>query len=160
MDDIIKICKIHGPLTEKDVRKSSISINKRGYGPYYHCKICRSLSAKKCNRKNREKRLAKCKNYYENNKEKSREMCKNWYRNNIDKIKEYNRKYRQNNMDKMNSFNKKYRLNLKNGYIKQLICQNSNLLPQDIPQEFVESYRQHLLLIRKLKEVNHGTKHS
>jgi len=42
---------------------------------------------------------------------------------------------------------------LSDHYIKQLLCSNSSLSRKDIPQEVIETKREHLKLTRKLRKV-------
>lgn len=63
MNEIVKICKIHGPLTLEQTRKD---------GTKFRCKTCRMETNRKTYYKHREKRVATSQAWKEKNREKYR----------------------------------------------------------------------------------------
>jgi hypothetical protein len=201
MDEIIKICKIHGPLRIEDTK-----LTIRNTYTSYECKICINLYKKKYRTDNYEKcresskiwrlknkeivkennkswrqrnperwkeiqRLSYEKNYEkyikrnkilrEKNPEKYREYQKIWSQKNRERSNKMKgdsyKRYIEKNREKARKYSKQYSSNMHDMYIRKLIYKNSILTSKDIPQEFIEVKRQHLLLLRKLKELKHGT---
>ena len=76
-----------------------------------------------------------------------------WRKNNPDKYSKYNKKRKKSPKkilaSKMRS--RKLRKNLSDSYIRDLATMNSNLNPEDLSNEFVETYRLNLKLKRLLK---------
>ena len=89
-----------------------------------------------------------------NCKECSEIMNKRWRKNNPDKYTKYNCSPRRNKEMKIKSKmrSKQHRLDMTDSYIRDLITmQNTNLKPEDIPNNLVELWRINLKLKRALK---------
>ena len=81
-------------------------------------------------------------------------MNRNWRKNNPDKYSKYNCSHRRNEEMKIKSKirSRTNRKNLTDSYIRDLITmQNTNLKPEDIPNNLVELWRINLKLKRALK---------
>src|SRR5579863_9989185 len=79
MNEIVKICKVHGPLVEDQIRKDK------------RCKLCRATSNKK--------------NYYKNPQKKI-ESTKKWKKKNKLHVNEWNKKDRLKNPEKYKKWSK------------------------------------------------------
>lgn len=138
--EILKICKVHGPLTLTDVIKSG-----RLDTIAYRCKICYKETRRKYYENNKEKVLTKCAEYRNNNPEKRAD------------IKEKSRlthpysrrKYVQKDYDNWLESKK----NLTDPYIKRLICKHSGLRYADIPKNLVDLMRDNRIFKEKIKEI-------
>lgn len=102
--------------------------------------------------------------------EKVRERIRNWQRQNPEKIRAYadanlekirarERKQHASNPEKYRELRRKTRAksrrDLSNGYINRLLTHKHPFLrAADIPEELIEVKRQHIKLVRKLKEID------
>lgn len=82
-------CKLVKPLTE--FTKSNRTKDK--LKP--HCRDCERKRVKRWRKKNKEKRKAVMKEYYNNNKEKIYKKSRLWLENNKEKMQEYYKEYRK-----------------------------------------------------------------
>jgi hypothetical protein len=85
------------------------------------------------------------------------EKMKEWAKNNHKKRKEYSRQWARLHPETYKRAAKSRIENLHPCYIKALITQNTCLKNGDIPDALVEVKREHVKLIRKLKEYKNGT---
>lgn len=85
MNEIVKICKIHGPLTLEQTRKD---------GTKFRCKACRIKTNKETYYKHREKRVATSQAWKEKNREKYRLWAREDRKKNPEKYREQARKRR------------------------------------------------------------------
>lgn len=138
-EEIVKVCKKHGALTLKQ------TYPRKGV-KWIFCRACRSERVKSRLLKNPES-LAKY-----------RENARKWKAKNIEKVRDYASDYYKKNKDKYllicKNYNRNSRKELKDKYIKKLICARSSLRHRDIPVEYVDFYRETLLLKREIKNVN------
>lgn len=117
------------------------SANKSGYGSW--CKKCHSVYNKKYSIDNREKYVQWHKNWESNNKEKRLEINRNFRK--TDKFKVWKKAY-------MKIRWKNAKDNLSDYYVKHLLSKRTPLQNKDIPNELVEIKREHLKLIRAIKD--------
>jgi hypothetical protein len=116
-------------------------------------KVCTKhglLSEEDINVKNMRCRICQrewSKSNYEKNKEKIliRQMKSGlvWRSNNKDKVKRMNKKYWDKGVKE-----------LRNNYIKDSLCRNTNLKISELPSDLVDAYRNVLSLKRKVKELS------
>lgn len=127
----------------------------------YNCRLKVDERNKKWNAENRERRCLMYKQsrdkvkHTENYIKKNRARANKYYKQNPDKAKAASKAVRLSNPIKYNNIVKihkrKYRKLLDDIYIKDLICQDSELQFKDVPQELIELKRKQLLLKRKIK---------
>jgi hypothetical protein len=122
-------CKTHGwiPIKEFYYRNN---IN------HYQCRICKSN---------------KYKEYRIKNKEKIKLRMKNYRIENRTHIYEYAKIYRDNNKEKVREWNRINNNSLPNSKVRDRM--NTKMLASEIPKEFIDAYRNLILLRRKLKEI-------
>lgn len=93
----------------------------------------------------------------ENYSDKNRERVKKWYKKNRQTCIERHKIWRINNPEKArkNKRNdrKKSILELKNAYIKKLLCHNNSLKYGYIPQSLIECKRIEIQIKRQIKEM-------
>jgi hypothetical protein len=138
--EILKICKVHGPLTLKDCVKKG-SLDKVSY----RCNICYKEIKKK---------------YYENNKEKV--LKKNAEYRKKDPSKTIGQKidsrltnpyHRKKYIEKDYEYFLHSRKNLTDMYVRKLICRRSGLRSKDIPQNLVDLVRDARIFKEKITEI-------
>jgi len=150
MNDIVKICKVHGDLTvdkvyiAKSVRKCRDCLLKtqkewreknRG-----HCAIWRSRNKEKYDLHKIKGALIK-KKRREDNPENARLKYKKYRDTNRDKILEREKIYAKHSVD-----------SLSDSYVKQAIVKKTSLKYKDIPQDLIDLKRTHLKIIRLIKQ--------
>jgi len=96
-------CKEVKPLIEFSRQKG------RKYGVSSQCRECSSSRNKAHYQENKDKILAKHKEYYDNNTEKFAELNKKWNDTHKDYVKARSAKYYQENTDRINSKNAEWR---------------------------------------------------
>lgn len=142
---MIKKCKKHGDLTEKDIiKKGKLQSGRQAY----RCKRCQQELHKSNYQSNKEKIVEKVKKYRADNVEKVIE----WKRDYFEKNKE---RYRERKRENDKNLYAKSREELSDRYIKNLIIRRSELKFNDVPNEFVELKRSLYKLktgIKKMKE--------
>ncbi len=158
MNDIIKICKIHGELFLSSVIKARI--NSQGKRTY-RCKLCMRESHAKHYQNNRDKVLESHKKYI------SQDPIKAQQQKNASKRKMYSldpqkylkktKEYEKNNPEKRSARQKRFKdkavLELKDSYVKQNIVKGTGLKHSHIPDVLVEIKRDLLKLKREIKNV-------
>lgn len=91
-------------------------------------------------------------------KEKNKTRAKEWYRLNTERAKNNHKKTKKANPEKYKNFERKkqqeYIKTMHSVYLKELICQHSNIPRSDVPQELIELKRKQLILTRIIR--NHG----
>lgn len=102
MKEIVRVCKIHGELTEDDVR-----LDISGKYKSYRCKKCRSATKKKCYLKNRKERV---------------EYSVKWKKKNRDHVNARTREDRKKNPEKYRSYERMMRARDPEGHVEQTIC--------------------------------------
>ena len=117
------------------------SANKSGYGSW--CKKCHNVYSKKHRIDNPEKYKQWHKNWENNNKEKRLEMNRNFRK--TDKFKVWKKAYMK--IQWKNAID-----NLSDYYIKYLLSSRTSLQTIDIPHEMIEAKREHIKLIRILRD--------
>jgi hypothetical protein len=125
---IVKICRKHGELQEKDTYPVWRSDRKKNYR---RCRLCHN-----------ERACARYKKFYNNDPI--------FYRQ---KQKEYRKNYSKNNPIKLREKYTSRHLELKNIYIRQRL-KTRGLWHPFLPNEFIEFYRAYLMLKRLIKEKN------
>lgn len=95
-------CKVEQPIANFSKNKCI----KDGYCNW--CKECTKESHRKIYIQNRDKILAKHKEYRENNKEKIKKLCADWYIRNRDEVKEKHRIYHRTHREERLAYSKKY----------------------------------------------------
>lgn len=160
MTDIVKVCKIHGELSEENVYisegfRSYIKKNKTGYKKYEYkykntqCKTCKDITCKKRfsekyqEKEFRDKMNEKHKRYREKNPGLNRE----WRLKNIDRYR-YSCKV----------IGKKERDQMCDRYIKGLIWHGESYKDKFTPKEIIEVKKLHLMLKRKLRDIKNVDK--
>jgi len=92
MGIIVKICKKHGDLTEKDIYKEKNKKSLNGY--QLRCHLCK---------------IEKDRKWKFNHREQHIEISSKWKKNNRAKVNEWTRNDRKNNPDKYKKWTKEYR---------------------------------------------------
>lgn len=140
--NIVKVCKIHGALTEdqtttrKDNRNGKCIIRRQ-------CYACVNESHKRSYEKNKEKCLARNLEYTRKNKDKIKSIrVKTRDKNRVKQNEYYRQKYNKETKE------------LSDNYIKMILCRYGNLLYKDVPQELIGIKRACLAIKRKVKEIN------
>ena len=95
---------------------------------------------------------ARLKEQLEERKQIAKEKNRTYYRRNIERAKAYLAQYRITHKSRNSAYHRKYVEELRDGYVRHLLCCGTILKAVDIPQELVEVKRQHILLGRFLKE--------
>jgi hypothetical protein len=83
MNEVVKICKIHGPLVKDQVRKDN------------RCKLCRSITNKKTYDKDPQKRVDYAKKWKQKNRLHVNEWAREDRKNNPEKYKEWSKAGRE-----------------------------------------------------------------
>lgn len=154
MDEIVKVCKIHGELKKDKVYSKK---NKNGK-TYFECKSCALKTCKIYANKFKEKISLHKKKYNLENKEK----IKKWINLNRGKVYEIKKRWRIKNREKYikswKEKNKRSVENMDDCYLRKLISDKSSLKHEDIPIELVEAKRDLLKFKRLIKEKYGGNK--
>lgn len=155
---------------KKEKPTASYYSNKRNKdGLVSYCKECHQEQKRNylSDPANAEKVKATKKKYRIENINKKRETDRLWRSKNPEKQAASRRRqneriqlWRKNNRDHLLELGKQWREKhvkkridgLHNQYIKQLICQKSKITAKDIPAEFIETKRLHLLIHRELRK--------
>jgi len=132
-------------------------LNKNGrYGVGNRCKDCNLIYFKEYYLKNKEYFNKRSREYYLKNKENLRKKSREYNSKNKEKINKYFKEYRSKNKENCKKIVKKYkkkqREQLEDGYIVQLITQNTGLTTADIPSELIEAKRLEIKIKRIIKE--------
>ena len=113
---------------------------------YPCCKSCSNIINKSYRINNIDKIKERERSFHKSNKEKQNKIAKDYYHRNKEVMQKQSMEYHKKNHNAILKSNRtKGRLkviNLDDRYIKQLICNTSNLTHRDIPQEVVEAKRQ------------------
>ena len=132
MDEIVKICKVHGELRKEECYFVNQYKKSRYRYSYYRCRKCNAIYSRRYQLKS---------DIWKNYK-------KLYYEKNIDRYRKMSRER-----------NEKYVKQLKDGYIKKLILSYSDILNNgDIPEEMIEIKRLQLQLKRKILEIKNVDK--
>lgn len=104
--------------------------------------------------KNKEKIYWLNRNYFLKNKEEIGSQKKDWYKNNPKKYLEYYKKQKERPgvCEAMRERARRQTKKMGDVYIKRLIVRHSNIDPNNIPVELIETKRLHLQLCRAIKE--------
>lgn len=161
--EIIKICKHHGPLTIEQVNK-----NKSRGASLYRCKACQKEAHEKHWEKHKEIVKEKQRMYRENNREKVRECRRISRKKNLHKYpreylnqlgrnsyyRNYTERRKRENLRKM-----KCRILLTDGYIRRLITRRNKVLgAEDVPEGIVSLKKTLMLIKRKIKNKSYDEK--
>jgi hypothetical protein len=157
MSEIVKICKVHGELTEKDC--TLISPSKK----YLRCKKCKYEGTNAWRKDNREKLNAICRLYAKKNRKKISLKDKIYRKKNKEKYQEYQNKWRKKNPEKVNRAEskraKKQSENLTDNYIKRRLYNSRFKLSATlIPKDLINLKRTLILIKRKTKEIKNENK--
>ena len=148
MDDIVKVCKIHGNLKNNQVRREK---NKEILsGKYIRCIECKKINDRNSRLKNKEKIKKKKKEYINGSgKENDKKHKKKYYQK--DKTKKLMRK-----LGKIHD--KKSVLNLTDRYIKKLIKgKEKSFSAMMIPSKLISLKKIVILLNKEIKEIKKWT---
>jgi hypothetical protein len=114
--------------------------------------------SRKWREENKEHFHALCKAWYENNKDRFRAKQKEWQKANPDKTNVYHQKWRSKNPAKVKAQLKRAQLKridlLTDTYIAAMVKNQIGNWGVEVPPELIAIKRQHLLIKRKLKEIN------
>lgn len=138
--EILKICRIHGYLTKKDVVKKG-----RLDTIEYRCNLCYKEIKRKYYEKNKEKVLQKNAEYRKADPAKRAAQKIKSALNNPYSRKKY--------VEKDYEYWKKSKENLTDMYVKRLICKRSGLKHADIPQNLIDFVRDAKMFKEKIKEI-------
>ncbi len=119
-------------------------IHRRGRDEYRPmCKACERLATSKYQKANRDKMRIKNKTYRQLNGAK---------------VRLWEKKYRDANRYAVRSKNRKHhelsRIELRDDYIKDLLCKHSILVNADIPAELISLHREQLKIARILRKLS------
>jgi len=107
------------------------------------CKQCRKIWHAEWIKNNPEKNKINKSNYYKKHKDQCGRKQKEWKDRNKLKVIALSRKHEKNKSQ-----------NLTDSYIRKKCRQNTILRPEDISPEWIDAKREHLKLIRLLRDVN------
>lgn len=131
-------CKCEKPLDAFGAARKSSD------GKKSRCKTCNAEDAKEWRLNNPEKYLAKLAKQATDPKR-------------LEYLREYRRKYRKSPAGR--AYKAEYRskscAELKDNYVKRVICQNTNIPYDQVPRGLVELKKLHLAIKRKLKDEQH-----
>lgn len=124
-------------------------------GLKYQCKFCHNKYIMNFQKKYPEKKLLSIKKWRDKNKEKTSKYNKQYREKNLEKIKQILCLYREKNREYLNKKNKirqkEYSKIIHSSYIRKIICSNSTLKANDIPDNVIDTYRELLKLKREIK---------
>lgn len=145
-----RTCKKCG--VEKDFKLFTKNSNCR-YGITHICNACSSERSKQLRPYDPEYRKA----YYLANKERENENAKQHYINNKESYRARGKQWQQENLEKTRAYSRKHyylaKELLNDSYMKHVITSNyRGLSKKNIPAEFIELKRTHLILKRKLAD--------
>lgn len=139
---IVKVCKVHGELTEDRVYF-------RNDG-HLECRACKNESQRRWYEKNKARCSEDSRRYREKNKGSCNESKRRWSEKNKDKVIKACKRSRNKGSE-----------NMSDNYIKRLISSKSNLKFADITSEMIESKRLSIKAYRlykqHLKEMKNGS---
>lgn len=148
---VCHICKFEKLATE--FRKDSYSRDGLS-GVCRKCLCSRKRQAYHENEELRKRTLLECKRYRDAHKEQIRQRLEVVYRS--DQYKERVRNYRERNIEscreKSRRRSKRHTEMLTPGHVRSLLAARGLLSARDIPDSLVQAKREHMLLVRELKQ--------
>ena len=157
-----KVCSKCG--TEKPIDEFGDK-NAAKDGKNSRCRLCLRDDSRSYEIRNREKRrernrIRMNKWYNSLSKAEKSELYKKgkkWVENNPERNRETKNKWASNNKAKIAESQRRLISNLSACYIRGQLSSRNTLTASDIPDELVNAKREHIKLIRKLKEYKNGT---
>lgn len=146
---ICKICKVEKDYEEFYTRKDTKD------GHYSLCKKCEIKRKLKYLKENPKKQALISKKWRKENPEKAALAIKKWRKENPEKVKAINnlssKKWNEKHPEAVRLFTRKYRNDLRDGYVKTLIQNESLLDRRQIPSELIEIKKMQIKVKRLIK---------
>lgn len=150
--DIVKICSLHGELTEAQAIKR-INYKEHGKDFYWKCKECEHKRNHEQYIKHQEKKKAYGKAYHAAHREERNLKKKEWRINNTERNRRTKQEWAAVKQEVVKAHNKKQTENMTDAYIRSLLARTSkNLNNSDVNLPIlIEIKRTALIIKRKLK---------
>lgn len=155
MTEVVKVCDIHGSLTEHQAIKR---INYKPFGApfYWKCHQCQLNANKAQYQKHRAKKIEYAKNYAKEHAAQTADKKKEYRQLNKEKRAAHKREWNIKNKSRVSEYNKRQAEALSDGYIRSLLTKmNPALSNKDLHiPALIEIKRVTVILKRNLREKN------